>query len=68
MVSMAQTQAEINTFEFDTELRPYYWKCKVCGSKFKTERGTYNHIGRKDHTAYVLREMDRITTNKKQRK
>jgi hypothetical protein len=62
MKSMTQIQAELNAFEFDTELRPFYWSCKVCGHKFKTIRGTYNHIGRKDHTAYVLKEMDRITT------
>ena len=61
---MIQIQAEINSFEFDTELRPYYWKCKACGNKFKTERGTYIHISRDDHSNYVLREMNRLTLNK----
>jgi hypothetical protein len=64
MKSMIQIQAELNAFEFDTELRPFYWSCKVCGHKFKTIRGTYNHIGRKDHSNYVLREMNRLTLNK----
>ena len=60
-ITMTQIQAELNMFEFDAEKRPYYWTCKVCGNKFKTERGTYNHIERKDHDEAVMKEMDAIT-------
>ena len=60
--SMVQIQAELNLFSFDVEKRPYYWKCKVCGNKFKTENGTYNHIARMDHSEPVRREMSRIIT------
>lgn len=63
---MTQIKAELNMFEFDTEKRPYYWTCKVCGNKFKTERGTYNHIERKDHAEAVMREMDRIIIEERQ--
>ena len=58
--SMTQLQAEINMFDFSCRNRPYYWTCKVCGNGFKTERGTYNHIDRKDHTESVLKEMNSI--------
>ena len=47
-------------FSFSVDNRPYYWECKVCGNKFKTERGTYSHIDRKDHKKPVTKEMDRI--------
>ena len=58
--SMIQIKAELNMFSFSVDNRPYYWECKVCGNKFKTERGTYSHIDRKDHTKPVTKEMDRI--------
>ena len=58
--SMIQIKAEINMFSFSVDNRPYYWECKVCGNKFKTERSTYSHIDRKDHKKPVTKEMDRI--------
>ena len=58
--SMIQIKAELNMFSFSVDNRPYYWECKVCGNKFKTERSTYSHIDRKDHTKPVTKEMDRI--------
>ena len=72
-ISMTQIEAEMSLFEFDPEKRPYYWTCKVCGNKFKTEGGTYHHIARKDHDKAVYKAMDCIiepsmTLTKKKRK
>jgi hypothetical protein len=66
MKSITQIKAELNMFSFNVNNRPYYYKCNVCGNKFKTESGTYNHINREDHTTSVLKEMDKILDAKKE--
>jgi len=58
MKSMTQIEAELNMFKYAPENDRYI--CNVCGNKFKTERGTFNHINRKDHLEAVMKEMDKI--------
>jgi len=63
--SMTQIIAEENLLSFDVNDAPYYYGCKVCGNKFKTQYGQYNHIDREDHRDAVLNEMNGIITKER---
>ena len=59
----------LNLCSFNVNDAPYYYGCKVCGNKFKTESGQYNHIDRlvldvsdEDHRHALLNEMNEIIT------
>jgi len=58
--SMTKITAQLNLLSFNVDNAPYYYGCKVCGNKFKTEYGQYNHIDRADHRDAVLNEMNNI--------
>jgi len=58
--SMTEIEAKLNLLSFNVDNAPYYYGCKVCGNKFKTEYGQYNHIDREDHREDVLNEMNEI--------
>jgi hypothetical protein len=60
--SMTEIKAMLNLGSFNVNDAPYYYGCKVCGNKFKTQYGQYNHIDRKDHRGAVLNEMNEIIT------
>ena len=58
--SMTEIKAQLNLLSFNVDDAPHYYGCKVCGNKFKTEYGQYNHIDREDHRESVFNEMNRI--------
>ena len=59
-ISMIRINAKLNLLSFNVDKAPKYYGCKVCGSRFKTEYGQYNHIDRKDHADAVENEMNRL--------
>jgi|TARA_R100001530_G_C4296903_1_gene149469 hypothetical protein len=58
--SMTEVKAQLNLLSFNVDDAPHYYGCKVCGNKFKTEYGQYNHINREDHRESVINEMNKI--------
>ena len=61
--SMTEIKAQENLLSFSVDDAPYYYSCRVCGNKFKTQYGQYNHIDREDHRDAVINEMNEIISN-----
>ena len=65
--SMTEIKAQLNLLSSNIDDAPHYYGCKVCGNKFKTEYGQYNHIDREDHRDAVINEMNEIISNELER-
>ena len=58
--SMTEIKAILELCSFNVDDAPYYYGCKVCGNKFKTEYGQYNHLDRADHKDALFNKMNEI--------